>query len=72
MINHALGSIVTVKLVHICICMFSVAISFVCCCFRRYGAILDDLQGRQDLLEKIKGCIFDSGGEPDLNPKVCA
>lgn len=37
-----------------------------------YGAILDNLQGRQDLLMKIKGCVVDSGGDPDINPKVWA
>lgn len=38
----------------------------------RYGAILDNLKDRQDLLEKIKGCVVDSGGDPDIDPKVCA
>uniref|UniRef100_A0A5B6YJC1 Putative transmembrane protein 53 n=1 Tax=Davidia involucrata TaxID=16924 RepID=A0A5B6YJC1_DAVIN len=37
-----------------------------------YGAILDNLQGRQDLVAKIKGCVIDSGGDPDINPKVWA
>lgn len=35
-----------------------------------YGAILENLKSRQDLLEKIKGCVVDSGGDPDINPKV--
>lgn len=39
---------------------------------RRYGAILGHLRDRQDLLEKIKGCIVDSGGDPVIDPKVCA
>lgn len=39
---------------------------------RRYGAILDNLKGREDLLERIKGCVVDSGGDPDIDPKVCA
>lgn len=38
----------------------------------RYGAILHNLQGTPDLLKKIKGCIVDSGGDPNINPKVCA
>lgn len=38
----------------------------------RYGGILDNMQGRPDLLEKIKGCIIDSGGDPNIDPKVCA
>ncbi|XP_059623629.1 uncharacterized protein LOC132266684 [Cornus florida] len=37
-----------------------------------YGAIIDNLQGREDLLMKIKGCVVDSGGDPDLNPQVWA
>lgn len=35
-----------------------------------YGAILENLKNRQDLLEKIKGCVVDSGGDPDISPKV--
>ncbi|KAH6782416.1 Zincin-like metalloproteases family protein [Perilla frutescens var. frutescens] len=35
-----------------------------------YGAILDNLKDRQDLLEKIKGCVLDSEGDPDIDPKV--
>ncbi|CAN4080083.1 unnamed protein product [Withania somnifera] len=37
-----------------------------------YGAILENLRSRQDLLEKIKGCVVDSGGDPDISPKVWA
>ncbi|PIN05096.1 hypothetical protein CDL12_22370 [Handroanthus impetiginosus] len=37
-----------------------------------YGAILDNFKHRQDLLEKIKGCIVDSGGDPNIDPKVWA
>ncbi|GER36211.1 alpha/beta-Hydrolases superfamily protein [Striga asiatica] len=37
-----------------------------------YGAILDTLKNRQDLLEKIKGCVVDSGGDPNIDPKVWA
>lgn len=39
---------------------------------RSYGAILDHLQGRPDLKEKIKGCVVDSGGDPEINPQVWA
>lgn len=37
-----------------------------------YGAILDNLQSRPDLLKKIKGIIVDSGGDPNVDPKVWA
>lgn len=37
-----------------------------------YGAILGHLQERPDLIERIRGCIVDSGGDPELNPKVWA
>lgn len=37
-----------------------------------YGAILENLKSRQELLEKIKGCVVDSGGDPDISPKVWA
>ncbi|KAH7566376.1 hypothetical protein JRO89_XS08G0149500 [Xanthoceras sorbifolium] len=35
------------------------------------GTILDGFQGRQDLMDKIKGFVVDSGGVELLNPKVC-
>ncbi|GJX69548.1 hypothetical protein Tco_0305275 [Tanacetum coccineum] len=35
-----------------------------------YGSILNILQGRNELLEKIIGCVVDSGGVPELDPKV--
>lgn len=41
---------------------------FFCTC--RYGAILAHLQERPDLIKSIKGCVVDSGGDPELNPKV--
>ncbi|KAL2520654.1 alpha/beta-hydrolase superfamily protein [Forsythia ovata] len=37
-----------------------------------YGAILDNLKEWEDLLGKIKGCIVDSGGDPNIDPKVWA
>ncbi|XP_057770070.1 uncharacterized protein LOC130989919 [Salvia miltiorrhiza] len=37
-----------------------------------YGAILDNLKDMQDLLERIKGCVVDSGGDPEIDPKVWA
>ncbi|XP_071712828.1 uncharacterized protein [Rutidosis leptorrhynchoides] len=37
-----------------------------------YGHILNLLQGRKELLDKIKGCVVDSGGAPELDPKIFA
>ncbi|GKA79718.1 transposase, Ptta/En/Spm, transposase, Tnp1/En/Spm-like protein [Tanacetum coccineum] len=36
----------------------------------RYGSILNTIQGRNELLEKIIGCVVDSGGVLELDPKV--
>ncbi|GJZ95083.1 hypothetical protein Tco_0667286 [Tanacetum coccineum] len=35
----------------------------------RYGSILNILQGRNELLEKITGCVVDSGGVSELDHK---
>ncbi|GKC89768.1 hypothetical protein Tco_1150417 [Tanacetum coccineum] len=35
-----------------------------------YGSILNILQGRNELLEKIIGCVVDSGGVLELDPNV--
>ncbi|KAJ4966956.1 hypothetical protein NE237_018805 [Protea cynaroides] len=37
-----------------------------------YGSILKNLQCRDDLIEKIKGCVVDSGPDPNLNSQVWA
>jgi hypothetical protein len=37
-----------------------------------YGALLESFIGRQDLVERIKGCIIDSGGADPLDTKVCS
>ncbi|XP_031475136.1 uncharacterized protein LOC116247237 [Nymphaea colorata] len=37
-----------------------------------YGVILENLQSKGNLTEKIKGCVVDSGPEPELNPVVWA
>ncbi|CAD5318817.1 unnamed protein product [Arabidopsis thaliana] len=37
-----------------------------------YGALLESFIGRQDLVERIKGCIIDSGGADPLDTKIWA
>ncbi|KAK1433292.1 hypothetical protein QVD17_10202 [Tagetes erecta] len=37
-----------------------------------YGAVLNLLQGRDEVVERIIGCVVDSGGDPELDPKVWA
>ncbi|KAF6136326.1 hypothetical protein GIB67_042811 [Kingdonia uniflora] len=37
-----------------------------------YGAILDILQCRGNFMDKIKGCVVDSGGDPNIDPQVWA
>ncbi|KAK1321641.1 hypothetical protein QJS10_CPA03g00318 [Acorus calamus] len=37
-----------------------------------YGAILENLQTRGELIRKIKGCVIDSGADPEINPQVWA
>lgn len=37
-----------------------------------YGAILNHLQARGEFMDKIRGCVVDSGADPDLDPQVWA
>ncbi|XP_073126774.1 uncharacterized protein [Henckelia pumila] len=37
-----------------------------------YGEVLKNLRERKDIMEKIKGCVVDSGGDPNIDPKVWA
>ncbi|XP_073293748.1 uncharacterized protein [Primulina huaijiensis] len=37
-----------------------------------YGEILKNLKDRKGIPEKIKGCVVDSGGDPNIDPKVWA
>lgn len=41
------------------------------CWFCSYGSILENLQTRPDIIEKIKGCVIDSGADPEISPQVC-
>lgn len=37
-----------------------------------YGSLLKNLQSRSDVIDRIKGCIVDSGAAPEISPKVWA
>ncbi|KAK8970287.1 hypothetical protein KSP40_PGU004196 [Platanthera guangdongensis] len=37
-----------------------------------YGSLLKNMQSRSDVIDRIKGCIVDSGPAPELSPKVWA
>ncbi|KAG6470631.1 hypothetical protein ZIOFF_071708 [Zingiber officinale] len=37
-----------------------------------YGSILENLQNRPDIVQKIKGCIVDSGAAPEISPQIWA
>ncbi|XP_029123733.1 uncharacterized protein [Elaeis guineensis] len=37
-----------------------------------YGQILENLRSRTDIIEKIGGCIIDSGPAPEISPQVWA
>lgn len=36
----------------------------------RYGAILENLQSRADIIERIRGCIVDSAPVLEIRPEV--
>ena len=47
--------------------MVLLVLIFVC----RYGALLEIWEDRPDLIEKIRGCVVDSGAGAPFDPKVC-
>ena len=51
---------------------FTVDITLFCFYFIfRYGAVLENLQSRADIVERIKGCIVDSAPVLEIRPEVC-
>jgi hypothetical protein len=39
--------------------------------FCSYGAVLENLQSRADITERIRGCIVDSAPVLEIRPEVC-